>query len=232
MVGTAECATYGTAGRAGQAISRLVGLTIALLATGLAAGPLPAAAETVRLVALGDSLTAGYELPPSAAFPEVLEEALRARGHDVEIVNAGVSGDTAAAGRERLDWAVPEGVDGVIVELGANDALRGLDPAQTRAALTDIVERLTVRDIEVLLAGMMAPPNMGDDYRAAFDSIYPELAEDYDLVFYPFFLDGVALDAALNLPDGMHPNEAGVAVIVERILPAVEELIARIEAAD
>jgi acyl-CoA thioesterase I len=127
---------------------------------------------------------------------------------------------------------VPDGTDGVIVELGANDALRGLDPAQTREALADIVERLKAREIEVLLAGMYAPPNMGDDYRDAFDSIYPDLAAEFEVVFYPFFLDGVALDPSLNLNDGMHPNDAGIDVIVERILPSVEELIARIEAQD
>jgi acyl-CoA thioesterase I len=188
------------------------------------------ASETIRIVALGDSLTAGYQLPPSAAFPVRLEAALRERGHDVEIVNAGSSGDTASAGRDRLDWSVPEDTPGVIVELGANDALRGVDPATTRAALTDIVETLTSRGTEVLLAGMLAPPNMGDAYREEFDSIFPDLAAEYDLVLYPFFLDGVAMDTSLNLDDGMHPNEVGVDIIVERILPAVEELIERIEA--
>ncbi len=217
--------------RLGQGFSEAFRLTIVLAVAVWAGMSTVAAADTIRIVALGDSLTAGYELPPTAAFPEQLEAALRARGYDVEIVNAGVSGDTSSAGRERLDWAVPDGTDAVIVQLGANDALRGIDPEQTRRALGDIVERLAARDIEVLLTGMYAPPNLGEDYRAAFDSIYPELAEEHDAILYPFFLDGVALDPLLNLDDGMHPNAAGVEVIVERILPMVETLIERIKAA-
>ena len=189
-----------------------------------------AAADPIRIVALGDSLTAGYELPPEAAFPVVLERALRERGHDVVIENAGVSGDTASGGRDRLDWSVPEGTDAVIVELGANDALRGVDPATTRAAIAAIVERLEERGIAVLLAGMIAPPNMGAEYGAAFNAIFPEIAAATGVVYYPFFLDGVAADPALNLSDGMHPNVAGVSVIVERILPSVEDLLARVRA--
>lgn len=191
--------------------------------------PLPAAARTLKIVALGDSLTAGYGLGPGEAFPDVLQKALRAKGIDVEIANAGVSGDTAGAGAERLDWSVPDGTDGVIVELGANDALRGVDPVQTRAALDRILTRLGERKIPVLLAGMLAPRNLGPDYIAAFDAMYRQLAEKHGAVLYPFFLDGIAGDKRLNLADGLHPNAAGVARIVERMLPTVEAFLARIE---
>jgi acyl-CoA thioesterase-1 len=176
-------------------------------------------------------LTAGYGLPEQAAFPTRLGEALKAKGIAVSITNAGVSGDTASGGRDRLEWSVPDGTEAVIVELGANDALRGLDPAITKAALEDILTKLKERRIAVLFAGMKAPRNMGPDYAAKFDAIYPALAETYPVVFYPFFLDGVATDAKLNQGDGMHPNAAGVDVIVKRILPQVEELVARARAA-
>jgi acyl-CoA thioesterase-1 len=181
--------------------------------------------EPVTLVALGDSLTAGYNLPASEAFPAQLEAALRERGHDVTIINAGVSGDTASGGRDRVDWSVEDGTDGVIIALGANDMLRGLDPARTRAALEETVTRLQERDIAVLLAGMMAGRNLGPDFAQAFDAIYPELAEAHGVMLYPFFLDGVAGEAALNLDDGIHPNPEGVAVMVERMLPTVEDFI-------
>jgi len=148
----------------------------------------------------------------------------------VTIENAGVSGDTATGGLARLDWSVPEGTDAVILELGANDALRGLDPKVTRSALETLIQRLKARHIAVLLAGMVAPRNLGADFARAFDPIYPELAAKYDLVLYPFFLDGVATDPALNQGDGLHPTAAGVDVIVARILPKVEELIARLKA--
>lgn len=184
------------------------------------------AADPVRLVALGDSLTAGYQLPPAAAFPVQLERALTARGLAVTVENAGVSGDTATGGLARLDWAIGDGVKGVLLELGANDALRGVPPAETRAALDTIISRLKERGIGVLLIGMRAPPNMGADYQTAFDAIYPDLAAKHGVPLYPFFLDGVAADPSLNLPDGMHPTEKGVAVIVERILPWVEKFIA------
>jgi acyl-CoA thioesterase I len=196
-------------------------VSVALLVGGAAV----AGADTVRIVALGDSLTAGYELDAEDSFPVRLEAALRRRGHDVEVINAGVSGDTTRGGLERLDWAVPDGTDAVIVELGANDALRGVDPEATRANLDRIIAQLVERDIAVLLAGMQAPPNLGADYAAAFNAIYPDLAERYDVVFYPFFLEGVAAERHLNQADGMHPNAAGVAVIVERILEPVETLI-------
>jgi acyl-CoA thioesterase-1 len=182
------------------------------------------------IVAFGDSLTAGLGLAESEAFPAQLEQALRARGQDVKIVNAGVSGDTAAAGLARLNWALPDDASAVIIELGANDALQGLDPQATKAVLEKIITEVKARGLPILLAGMEAPPNMGKDYAAAFSALYADLAQRYDLVFYPFFLDGVALDDTLTLDDGMHPNAQGVARIVQGILPKVEELLARVAA--
>jgi acyl-CoA thioesterase-1 len=198
-----------------------------------AAGATVTAAQTpgkgpLRVVVLGDSLAAGFQLKASDAFPAQLERALKTRGHQVEVINAGVSGDTTAAGLERLRWAVPDKTDAVIVELGANDALRGLDPAKAKANLDGIITAVKAGGAEVLLAGMLAPGNMGADYARAFDAIYPALAKKHGVPLYPFFLDGVALDAQLNLSDGMHPNPKGVAEIVRRILPMVEELIARV----
>lgn len=191
--------------------------------------PSPAfAQEALRIVALGDSLTAGYGLAPGEGFPAQLQAALKERGHDVEIVDAGVSGDTSTGGLSRLDWSVPDEADGVIVELGANDALRGIPPDLTRQSLDDIVGRLTERGKAVLLAGMKAPPNMGDDYAGRFDAIYPDLAGEHDIILYPFFLDGVAGNLSLNQPDGIHPTAEGIGVIVEGMLPKVEELISRI----
>ncbi len=184
--------------------------------------------RTLRLVALGDSLTAGYGLPQEAAFPAVLERALKAKGYRVEIANAGVSGDTSSGGLDRLDWSVPDGTDGVIVELGANDMLRGLDPAITRRSLETIVERLKARNIPVMLAGMYASRNLGADYIRKFDILYSDIAKRHDLVLYPFFLDGVAGERSLNLPDGLHPTVKGVEIIVERILPSVEAFLARL----
>ncbi len=182
----------------------------------------------VRIVALGDSLSAGFNLPASAAFPARLERALREKGYAVEIANAGVSGDTATGGLARLDWSVPDGTDAVIVELGANDMLRGIAPTVTQRALDGIVHRLTERRIAVLLAGMRALPNLGIDYVNGFETIYPEIAAKYHVLLYPFFLDGVAGEAKLNQRDGLHPTAAGVDVIVGRILPKVEELLARV----
>lgn len=181
----------------------------------------------MKIVVLGDSLTAGYGLPAEAAFPAKLANALKAKGHAVTIVNAGVSGDTASGGRDRLDWSLPDDANAVIVELGANDALRGLDPNLTKAALDTILRRLTERRIPVLLAGMKAPRNMGADYARQFDAIYPALAAAYPVIFYPFFLEGVAASPELNQGDGIHPNAAGVDAIVAGILPKVEELIAK-----
>jgi acyl-CoA thioesterase-1 len=180
---------------------------------------------------LGDSLSAGFGLPAQDALPAKLQRALKAKGLAVEIANAGVSGDTAAGGLARLDWSVPDGTDAVILELGANDALRGSDPKATRAALDTIIRRLKERRIAVLLAGMLAPRNLGPDYAKVFDPIYPELAAAHDLVFYPFIVEGVAGDAALNQADGIHPTAAGVDVMVSRMLPKAEELVARVRAA-
>ena len=184
------------------------------------------AGRSLKLVAFGDSLSAGYNLPGSAAFPAVLEQALRQKGVSVEIVNAGVSGDTTQGGLERLDWSVPDGTDGVILELGANDALRGVDPALTRKNLEVMIVRLAERKIPVLLAGMYAPRNLGEDYAKRFDAIYPELAKKHGLVLYPFFLEGIAGDRALNQADGLHPTAEGVKAIVRTILPTVERFIA------
>ena len=195
-----------------------------------AAGAANAPERTIKVVALGDSLSAGYQLPASAAFPAQLEQALKAKGIAVEIANAGVSGDTASGGLARLDWSVPEDTDAVILELGANDMLRGIDPKVTRAALEEIVRRLKARHVEVLLCGLRAAPNLGPDYGRAFDAIYPELAAANDVLLYPFFLDGVVTDPKLNQADGLHPTDAGVAAIVGRILPKVEELLARVRA--
>jgi acyl-CoA thioesterase-1 len=185
----------------------------------------------IKIVVLGDSLSAGYGLPVQAAFPARLADALKEKGIAATVANAGVSGDTASGGLGRLDWSVPDGTDAVIVELGANDALRGIDPNLTKAALDGVLGKLGDRHISVLLAGMKAPRNMGPDFVQAFDAIYPALASTHRLVFYPFFLDGVATDPKLNQGDGMHPNAAGVDVIVARIMPRVEELIARARAA-
>jgi acyl-CoA thioesterase-1 len=183
----------------------------------------------IRIVALGDSLTAGYMLPPADAFPVQLQAALRAKGHNVEVINAGVSGDTTTAGLERFDWSVPEKVDAAIVELGANDALRGIDPKQARASLDAILGKFKQRNVDVLLAGMYAPRNWGEDYRRTFDAIYPELSQQYGTLLYPFFLDGIVADAKLNQGDGLHPTKEGVAHIVARILPLAEDLVGRVK---
>ncbi len=189
-----------------------------------------AAERPVKIVAFGDSLMAGYQLPLTEAFPAQLQKALKAKGLNAEVANAGVSGDTASGGLARLDWSVPDGTDAVVVELGANDMLRGIDPKVTRAALDQIVTRLKQRGIEVLLCGMRAAPNLGADYERAFNAIYPELASAHNVVFYPFYLDGVAADAKLNQRDGLHPTAEGIQTIVTRITPKVEELIARVRA--
>jgi len=198
---------------------------IAAVAAGAVAQP---RTTPVRIVVLGDSLVAGFQLKASDAFPAQLERALKAKGHSVEVINAGVSGDTTANGLERLRWAVPERTDAVILELGANDALRGFDPVRTKSNLDKIITALKSDGSEVLLAGMIAPRNLGEGYSRAFDSLYPELAKKHGLILYPFFLDGVALNGGLNLGDGIHPNAKGVAEITKRILPSVEELITRV----
>jgi acyl-CoA thioesterase-1 len=185
-----------------------------------------ATAEPYRIVGFGDSLMAGYGLDAGQSFPEKLEKALREKGHDVVIAKAGVSGDTTSGGLSRLDWSVPDGTQLVILELGANDMLRGIGPDITEKNLDAMLARLDERNIPVLLAGMRAAPNLGPDYQSAFDAIYPRLAERYGVALYPFFLDGVAADRAFLLEDGMHPNAAGIDRMVERMLPAVEKLIA------
>ena len=207
--------------RVTNCFSRLPAALLALLLAGLPA----AAAEPIQLMAFGDSLTAGYGLPADQTFPVQLESALRERGYDVVVTNAGVSGDTTAGGLARLDWALSDEPDLVLLELGANDGLRGVDPNETRRNLAAILERLTDRGMPTLLAGMYAPPNLGRDYGAVFDAVYPELAETYGVPLYPFFLDGVAAEVALNQADGIHPNAEGVAIIVDRMLPMVIALI-------
>ncbi len=209
-------------------------VAITLCAVGVGMMPVtkyPRAAERpINIVAFGDSLTAGYGLAANDAFPAQLQRALAAKGLAVNVINAGVSGDTAAGGLSRLDWSIPDGTDAVILELGANDALRGFDPAVTRKALDAMLRRLKERKIPVLLCGMLAPRNLGGEYGRAFDAIYPDLAAQTGAILYPFFLAGVAADPKLNQSDGLHPTAAGVAVIVERILPHVEQLIARTKA--
>lgn len=209
----------------GQMVLMLAAVNLAgLIASGPARADAPG--EPLRLVALGDSLTAGLGLGPSDALPAILQRLLVSKGQRVEIQNAGVSGDTSAGGLARLDWAVPEGTRGVILALGANDMLGGLDVKRARDNLEAIVKRLKERHIPVLLAGMQASRTLGDDYANAFDRIYPELAKKYDLILYPFLLDGVALDPKLNQADGIHPNAQGARVIAERMLPYVEKLVA------
>lgn len=207
-----------------------------LLAFGLLAAammPQPAAAESgtakpTKIVVLGDSLTAGYGLPAAAAFPARLQQALKTQGIETEMVNAGVSGDTTSGGLARLDWSVPGDTQAVILELGANDALRGIEPKVARAALEDILKRLRARNIPVLLCGMLAPPNYGADYAQRFNGIYPELAKAYGVPLYPFFLEGVASISTLNQPDGLHPTAAGIDTIVKNILPTVSAFVSSV----
>jgi acyl-CoA thioesterase I len=196
--------------------------------TASAQSPLPRENKPIKIVALGDSLSAGLGLPASSAFPVRLQKALKDKGIAVDMINAGVSGDTSSGGRDRLDWSVPEGTEAVIVELGANDALRGIDPKVTRAALSDILTQLKARKIAVLLCGMLAPPNYGSDYSARFNAIYPELAKSFAVPLYPFFLDGVATEARLNQADGLHPTAEGVDVIVKNMLPTVQAFLGAI----
>lgn len=183
-----------------------------------------ALAET-RILALGDSLTAGYGLSAHESLPSQLEQALRQRGHDVRVINAGVSGDTTAGGVARLDWALGDDPHVAIVALGANDGLRGIEPARIEDNLDTILDRLKAKSVRVVLAGMLAPPNMGEDYAREFNAIFPRLAERHDVAFYPFLLDGVVADRTLNLPDGIHPTGRGVAIMVERLLPVVEKVL-------
>lgn len=186
-----------------------------------------ATAKPLHIVAFGDSLTAGYNLPPGADFASRLEAALIKRGHNVKVSNAGVSGDTTAAGLARFEWAVPQDAKAVIVQLGANDALRGIAPEIARANLEKILSRLKKQDVSILLAGMQSPANWGNDYKIKFDGMFTELADRYGAILYPFFLEGIIHNPQLKLPDALHPNAAGVDEIVRRILPSVEQLIER-----
>ena len=203
-----------------------LGLMTAEIASAQTSSAAPA--KPIKMVVLGDSLSAGLGLSGTAAFPIRLQKSLETKGIKVDMINAGVSGDTASGGRDRLDWSIPEGTEAVIIELGANDALRGTNPNVTRSALSDILTRLKARKIAVLLCGMVAPPNYGEDYAARFNAIYPELAKSFGVPLYPFFLDGVASDAKLNQPDGIHPTAEGVDVIVKNILPMVEAFLGTI----
>ncbi|MGA7995012.1 MAG: arylesterase [Bradyrhizobium sp.] len=203
-------------------------LGVVLMTAGTGFARATADARPIKIVVLGDSLSAGLGLPAPAAFPQRLQKTLESKGIAVDISNAGVSGDTSSGGRDRLDWSVPDGTQAVILELGANDALRGTDPAVTRSALSDILTRLKARGIAVLLCGMIAPPNYGSDYSARFNAIYPDLAKSFGVPLYPFFLEGVAADARLNQADGMHPTAEGVDVIVRNILPTVQAFLGTI----
>jgi acyl-CoA thioesterase-1 len=212
-------------------LTRLRIFVFAAAAFGLVFATSPASAERLlKIVAFGDSLTAGYGLPANEAFSAKLQQALAGKGIKADIVNAGVSGDTTSGGLARLDWSVPNDADAVILELGANDALRGVDPAVTRKALDEMLQRLKQRAIPVLLCGMYAPPNMGEEFVQAYRDMYPALAEHYGAILYPFFLDQVAGKPEFNQPDGLHPTAKGVDRIVEDILPKVEQLIAKAKA--
>jgi acyl-CoA thioesterase-1 len=206
-----------------MSFKRFVALVVAAMALTFTS---VARAEPVKIVGFGDSLMAGYGLDAGQGFPEKLQAALVAKGHDVVIANAGVSGDTTSGGLARLDWSIAEGTQIVILELGANDMLRGITPDITRRNLTEMIQRLQARKIAVLLAGMRAAPNLGPDYQAAFDAIYPDLAKQFGVALYPFFLDGVAADRQFLLEDGMHPNAAGIDRMVERFVPEMEKVLA------
>lgn len=220
-----------TYGRAARIINGAVFALLLALAVPPAVSPSHAASaearETPVIVAFGDSLSAGYGLEDDDSFPVQLERALRAKGVDVKVINSGVSGDTTAGGRARLAWSLPPDADLVILELGANDGLRGIDPAETRANLDAILRELAARDTEVLFTGMLAPPNLGREYGEAFNGLFPDLATAHEVVFYPFFLDGVAAEKDLNQPDGIHPNAEGVARIVDGITPYVLKALAQ-----
>lgn len=211
-----------------RSLSAILVLVTVFAASAMLTGP--ASAKPIKIAVYGDSLVAGYGLSEAESYPAQLEVALKAKGIDVDILNAGVSGDTTGSGLARFDWAVAPDVDAVILELGANDALRGQPPSQARANLDAILSRLKERDIPTLIVGMRAPSNWGAEYAREFDAIYPELARTYDAVLYPFFLEGVATNLSLNQSDGIHPNAAGVKVLVERTLPFVEQLIEKVSA--
>ncbi|HEY5364265.1 MAG TPA: arylesterase [Aestuariivirga sp.] len=198
---------------------------IALLFTILIVLPVQAG---TTILALGDSLTAGYGLEAGHAMPDVLQSALRKDGKDITIINAGVSGDTAAQAAARLDWSLTPGVKAIILELGANDALRGLPPQGADKALREIMDKAKAKNLPVLILGMKAPPNLGIDYQTKFDAIYPKLAADYGAALYPFYLEGVAADPTLNQADAMHPNDAGLAIIVQHLEPVVASFVSKL----
>jgi acyl-CoA thioesterase-1 len=206
-----------------------VALLPALLAFSLSPGF--AAERPIRILALGDSLMQGYGLPPGTDFPTQLEKALKARGLDVAVINAGVSGDTSAGGLARLDWSLADKPDAAIVEFGGNDGLRGLAPAEMGKNIDGVLAKLKASKVPVLLAGMKSPRNWGPDYAAEFDAVFPRLAKKYGVLFYPFYLDGVALQPALMQGDGLHPNPQGVKLIVARMTPLAEQLVARAKGA-
>jgi acyl-CoA thioesterase-1 len=205
----------------------LIGIVMVLALVANGAAPGQAAARPVRILALGTSLTQGYGLPPGTEFTVQLQAALKRAGIDAAVDNAGVSGDTTAGGLARLDWSLADHPDAVILELGSNDMLRGIAPAETEKNLRAILDKLRAAHVKVLLTGMHAQRNLGAEYVKQFDGIYPRLAREYDVIFYPFILDGVALNPKLNQADGMHPNPAGVKVMVARILPYVKKLVGR-----
>ena len=207
-------------------VGAVAGVTIAVASLACASA---AAARPIRLVAFGDSLTAGYRLPNDDGFAPKLQAALRKQGFDVTVINAGVSGDTTTGGLARLDWTLADGADAVILELGANDMLRGIDPKVPAANLARMLEQLRAKHMKVLLAGMHAAPSLGREYAASFDPIYPRLARQYDVPLYPFFLDGIMGDPAQHLDDGMHPNARGIDTIVAHILPSVDTLLKSID---
>lgn len=206
-----------------EMVRHVVLLKVTIVSAVLLASPAAQANEDCRIAVLGDSLAAGYGLPLEQAFPARLQAALRDAGYPCEVIGAGVSGDTSAGGLARLDWMLGDAPSHVIVELGGNDALRALPPDEMAANIGSILERLQEADVEALLAGMMAPPNLGREYGSEFRAVFPQLAEEHDVPLYPFFLEGVAAEPSLNQRDGIHPNAEGVKVIVEQMLPTVEE---------
>jgi acyl-CoA thioesterase I len=216
-----------------KSLSKFLGVVLSLTKTCSAVAAVillvivtrPALAEPVSIVGFGDSLMAGYELPQGEGFTDKLETALRTRGHDATVINAGVSGDTTSGGLSRLDWSVPDGTDLVILELGANDMLRGVSPAAAEQNLEEMILRLRDRGVDVLLVGMYAAPNLGADYQEAFNAIYPRLAEKHELPLVPFFLEGVAGNPEMQLGDRMHPNGDGIDLMVENVLPVLEPLL-------
>lgn len=213
----------------GRGLSWLVASVVVFVFAAFVLSPAIAGERKIHITAFGDSLTAGYGLPPGADFASRLEIALTKRGYRVRITNAGVSGDTTSAGLERFDWAISDDTDVVILELGANDALRGVSPRIARGNLDKILSKLSARKIPVLIAGMRAPANWGKEYQVEFDGMFAELASKYNADLYPFFLEGVIDNPKLKLVDALHPNEAGVNEIVRRIAPSVEKLIARVK---